>query len=168
MNKYYTEINHKDSIFYDYFINNSPEYQKISEFKGDFMGTPIDRDIYLSDEFLSDLDKNFPIKVVGFLEMTPWTVYKWHKDIYRSASINLLLTAHDESYCLFTSEGDEALQIDVSELKYKEKTFYLFNTQERHMVLNLDKNRYLFSVEFEGTPPYAALVKWADSRGWTK
>jgi len=33
-------------------------------------------------------------------------------------------------------------------LKYEPETYYVFNTQVPHMVLNTTKPRYLFSVEF--------------------
>lgn len=80
----------------------------------------------------------------------------------------MLLSGKDTSHCLFTPHDNdpESLQIPVTELYYKEDTFYLFNTQERHMVLNLDKPRYLFSIEFKDHPPYGALVKWANKNGW--
>ena len=33
--------------------------------------------------------------------------------------------------------------------KYKENKFYLFNNQEYHTIINFDKNRIIFTVEFE-------------------
>lgn len=167
MQKYFTEIKTKSSTLSEYFKTGSDREAKLSAYIG-WDGFLLEPDIYLSEPFLGALNEAFPIKFGGIIKMAPWMVYKWHQDRDRKGGVNMLLTGKDTSHCLFTSDLDEEhLQIPVSELYYKEDTFYLFNTQERHMVLNRDKIRYLFSIEFEDHPPYGALVKWADSNGWT-
>jgi hypothetical protein len=35
-----------------------------------------------------------------------------------------------------------------SELKYNKNTFYLFNSQYLHQVINFSEPRYLFTIEF--------------------
>ena len=47
---------------------------------------------------------------------------------------------------------------NIIELKYKPLTYYLFNNQENHAVINLDdKDRYLFSLYFKEETPYETL-----------
>lgn len=167
MHKYFTEISTKSSTLSEYFKSGEAREAHLSGYIG-WDGFLLEPDIYLSEPFLGAINEQFPIRFGGIIKMAPKMVYKWHQDRDRKGGINMLLTANDSSHCLFTAhDSEETLQLEVSELYYKEDTFYLFNTQERHMVLNLDKPRYLFSIEFEDHPPYGALVKWANKNGWT-
>jgi hypothetical protein len=43
---------------------------------------------------------------------------------------------------------DNGLRCNVEELKYEPDSYYIFNTQVPHMVLNIEQPRYLFSLEF--------------------
>lgn len=81
----------------------------------------------------------------GILRMDPYTVYNWHIDDKRKMSINMLLS-HGDSHCLFTKES--GINIPVTELVYAPHKYYILNTKMPHMVVNLDKPRYMFSVEF--------------------
>ena len=45
------------------------------------------------------------------------------------------------------------------ELRYEPDRFYLFNNQVPHSVINLDVNRYLFSLEFTEPLSYAELKR---------
>jgi hypothetical protein len=53
-----------------------------------------------------------------------------------------------ESKCLFSIEQGEITRT-FKELKYKPETYYLFNNQVEHTVINFTQSRYLMSVEFE-------------------
>jgi hypothetical protein len=44
--------------------------------------------------------------------------------------------------------GKPGFVFDVEELKYEPDSYYVFNTQIPHMVLNTTQPRYLFSLEF--------------------
>jgi hypothetical protein len=59
----------------------------------------------------------------------------------------MLLSDDGDSRCLFL-DGEPGVVFNTQELKYKPDTYYAFNTQVPHMVLNTTRPRYLFSVEF--------------------
>lgn len=80
--------------------------------------------------------------------MLPNTCYNWHIDTERSVGINMLLSDVN-SKCLF-SENPNSVVSEFEELVYEPNTYYIFNTQKPHSVLNFEGDRYLFSVEFLG------------------
>jgi hypothetical protein len=84
---------------------------------------------------------------VGIIRLDPHTTYDWHTDTRRGVSINMLLN-NAKSNCLFSVSEAEATHSFV-ELKYRLGSYYLFNNQVPHMVLNFNESRYLMSVEFE-------------------
>ena len=81
----------------------------------------------------------------GILRMDPYTCYNWHTDDDRKVSINLLLE-HGKSHTVFGAV--DSPNFKVEELEYQAHTYYLLDVTKPHMVLNLDKPRYMFSVEF--------------------
>ena len=103
-------------------------------------------EIVARDTFMLELAQIHPF-VMGVLKMEPDTVYNWHMDSRRGCTINLLLTYEDISHCLFSTEPDQ-VQCKTQELYYRPKTYYLFNTQRHHMVINGGEDRYLASLEF--------------------
>ena len=100
------------------------------------------------DCFLRYVGSKFKLRA-GVLRLPPNTCYDWHTDDERGVSINMLLTPEVRSNCLFTEGGDTSFKFE--ELVYAPDTFYIFNTQVRHTVLNYESPRYLLSVEFELT-----------------
>jgi hypothetical protein len=90
-------------------------------------------------------------------------VYHWHRDQNRQACINLLISSNHHSHTLFgRSVSDTSMH--CLELRYEPGRFYLFNNQVPHSVINLDVNRYLFSLEFAEAFPCAALKqRFADA-----
>ena len=74
--------------------------------------------------------------------------YDWHKDTRRGVAVNMLLTPHARSFCVFTDKK-EGVVFNTQELKYKPTTYYLFNTQQFHTVYNFETTRYLLSIEFK-------------------
>jgi hypothetical protein len=78
--------------------------------------------------------------------MPPNTTYNWHVDSDRKVGLNMLLQ-DGQSHCLFATE-DFGVRCVVEELQYQPNSYYVFNTQVPHMVLNLEQPRYLFSLEF--------------------
>ena len=85
---------------------------------------------------------------VGILKLPPNTCYNWHSDTDRQVGINMLLEDNG-SKCLF-AENTEGVSFSITELAYKPKKYFVFNTRQQHTVLNFDKTRYLLSVEFLG------------------
>ena len=51
------------------------------------------------------------------------------------------------SHCIFTDDKDAKVG-EFKELKYQANTYYVFNTQVSHMVLNFDNPRMLLTIEF--------------------
>ena len=82
----------------------------------------------------------------GILRMQPKSCYNWHTDTDRKVGLNMLIQ-DGKSHCLFMTE-DNGLRCNVEELKYEPDSYYIFNTQVPHMVLNIEQPRYLFSLEF--------------------
>ena len=58
--------------------------------------------------------------------------------------------AQDKSCCVFTKKTEEEQYFEIAELKYEPATYYIFNTQEEHMVLNFSEKRYLLSFTLTG------------------
>jgi len=83
----------------------------------------------------------------GVLALAANTCYKWHADTDRRAAINMLIYDNGNSRCLFSSE-DFGVVNKFVELKYAPATYYAFNTQELHTVLNFEAPRFVLSIEF--------------------
>jgi len=97
-----------------------------------------------------------PIKQLGLLRVAPQSMYDWHTDEYRMSCLNLLISQDHHSHTLFGWQRDR-LNKDVCELQYEPRTYYLFNNQVEHCVINLDGPRYLLSLYFQEEQPYEEL-----------
>ena len=96
------------------------------------------------------------------LSMPAFSTYNWHIDDHRSATVNLLINNYENSHCLFGESIDENRSAFI-ELKYKPKTFYLFNTKKKHMVINNGQRRYILSLQFNTRLDYSDIL-----HGWIK
>lgn len=105
---------------------------------------------------LRELDQIWQIGRLGLLEVGEMSVYDWHVDQYRLSCVNMLYSIDNTSHTLFGSQRDH-LNKDVIELKYEPNTFYLFNNQVPHTVINLDGPRFLFSLYFREELDYSKL-----------
>jgi hypothetical protein len=103
-------------------------------------------EIIFQDEFFIWLSHRYSF-VAGILKLDPYICYDWHKDTRRGVGINMLLTPHSRSFCVFGPDRDEEV-FKIEELPYKPMTYYLFNTQVEHTVYNFETTRYLLSIEF--------------------
>lgn len=110
-----------------------------------FLVTPVPWQILEKDPFLVALSKKRMFHA-GILKMDPNTCYNWHVDTDRKVGVNMLVS-HQESQCLFL-DGDSGVVVKTKELEYKPDTYYVFNTQVPHMVINTTGSRYLFSLQF--------------------
>ena len=113
-----------------------------------FMAIPVPAEIFMKDRFIEKLG-NKRMFHAGILRMEPNTCYNWHVDTDRKVGLNMLLSDDGGSRCLFL-DGEPGVVFKTHELDYQPDTYYVFNTQVPHMVLNTVKPRYLFSVEFLG------------------
>jgi len=111
-----------------------------------FVASPIPHEILGLDSFLVDLARKRKFHA-GILRMEPNTCYNWHTDTDRKVGINMLLSDDGHSQCLFL-DGEPGVVFKTQELKYEPDTYYVFNTQVPHMVLNTTEPRYMFSLEF--------------------
>ena len=109
---------------------------------------------------LQEIDRINPIKHLGLLKIPKKSFYNWHVDDFRQACINMLVSKDHHSYSVFGKHKSKYYYNDLTELNYKPLTYYLFNNQENHAVINLDdKDRYLFSLYFKDELPYEILQK---------
>ena len=75
-----------------------------------------------------------------------------------------MLTPDVRSCTLFgNSSKDSDDQFDHVELVYEPKSFYLFNNQAMHTVINFDQPRYLFTTEFVDTKD---ILSYRDIFAW--
>ena len=111
-----------------------------------FHAAQVPFDLAYSDPILRSIGTKYPL-AVGVIRLDPHTTYDWHTDTRRGVSINMLLN-NAESNCLFSVSETEATHSFI-ELKYRLGSYYIFNNQVPHMVLNFNESRYLMSVEFE-------------------
>jgi hypothetical protein len=113
-----------------------------------FRAVPVPSEILLEDPFMGNLAEKRAFHA-GILRMEPNTCYNWHVDTDRKVGLNMLLSDDGDSRCLFL-DGEPGVVFKTQELSYQPDTYYVFNTQVPHMVLNTTRPRYLFSLEFLG------------------
>ena len=142
--KPYYEIGKKSTIFKDLqdFAFSPSEWAEYYNFDA----KRIPPEIMFQDDFFIWLSHRYSF-VAGVLKLDPYVCYDWHVDTSRGVCVNMLLN-DVESKCLFSIEQGEITRT-FKELKYKPETYYLFNNQVEHTVINFTQSRYLMSVEFE-------------------
>jgi hypothetical protein len=111
-----------------------------------FMAIPVPHEIFGTEPFLAHLAGKRKFHA-GILRMEPNTCYNWHVDTDRKVGLNMLLSDDGKSRCLFL-DGEPGVVFKTHELQYEPDTYYAFNTQVPHTVLNTEDPRYLFSLEF--------------------
>lgn len=101
-----------------------------------------------SCSFLERLYEAHPF-ICGIIRMQPYTFYDWHVDTNRGTCINMKL-GYSNSYCMFEN-GNRINDLTgrFVTLDYKINTYYAFDNQVPHAIYNFDRERYLFTVEFE-------------------
>ena len=112
-----------------------------------FIAKPVPDEVLQKDPFLKWLGERYNF-IAGVLKSDPFTVYDWHIDSRRGVGINMLLSFDGFSMCLFSTH-DEQIVRPILPMQYTPNEYYVFNTQQKHMVLNFDQPRYLFTIEFE-------------------
>ena len=151
---YFNKIQVKSDKLYDYLYNLSHEALPWVEHFG-FDAFDIDLSWREKDKGLAAIHSLYPIKRLGLLRIPPNCMYDWHVDEYRLSTVNMLIK-HSHSHCLFgLNRGD--YYINTLELDYKPNTYYLFNNQEYHSVVNFCEPRYCFSLYFEKELDYQAV-----------
>lgn len=157
--RYFHEIDTQSTFIQAYFAKNlnKAKWQKYH----DFNSWQMPNEVWEAEKPLSEINKQFKIKQAGVISINSNTIYDWHKDEKRGAAINMILQTN-HSHTLFKQDEGQVVQ-EIKELKYKPNTFYLFNTQALHCVINFNEPRYLFSCEFEENKKnlsYLKILTW--------
>jgi hypothetical protein len=106
----------------------------------------VDEHLIREDNFLRSLNRVHPFSA-GILLIPSNSIYNWHTDDKRGVSVNMMLSVKD-SHCIFMDEDFEMVNT-IQELRYEFGTYYLFNSQKFHSVINFENSRLMFSVEFD-------------------
>ena len=152
--KFYTPLGIKASIFYDY-LNELVNKEHSWETHFGFDAIQVDSRWIQVDHALRAVDKLQPIRALGVLRVPPNSFYNFHKDSYRLSTINMLIK-QEEGHCYFIEPKGEHYS-DCTELVYKPRTYYLFNNQAIHGVVNKSKPRYMLSLYFANETKYSDL-----------
>jgi hypothetical protein len=100
-----------------------------------------------NDPFLSSIPKKFH-PTLRLYKFPAGSVYNWHRDFAFGCSLNMVLDDY-QSFTLFNKDSKINIVDQTVELKYQKEKWYLFNSQEMHMVANVGSvDRYLLSVTF--------------------
>ena len=132
-----------------------------------FKNFSIPKFVWMTEPLLKVVNEQFPIERCVVLEMLANSVYNWHTDFFRGASINMKLITENRSHTFFGQTLDDFSDSFV-ELNYEKDTFYLFNTQYKHSVVNFDTTRYMFSLEFKQDKDslnYSTIYDWCEQNG---
>lgn len=168
MEDFFYKLNHKSNYLSDYCLKEITPKDITKEVFG-WRFERVKNEIWKNDSVLRKIDEKFPIKGIAVIHMKPNMCYKWHTDAYRLCALNLLLTANESSYTVFTNDYHNAGQdqIDITRLKYEPDYFYIFNTRKSHTVLNLNEDRYMITCEFydNEVSDYSSLVKYCKEIG---
>ena len=151
----FTPLRHKAVEITDYIqwlLGQNPSWEEHFSFQA----VPLPSEFIKVEPALKELDQIWKIGRLGLLRVEENSVYDWHVDQFRQSCVNLLFSTENNSHTLFGHQRD-SLNKDVIELEYEPKTFYLFNNQVPHTVINLDGPRYLFSLYFDQEKDYPSL-----------
>jgi hypothetical protein len=114
--------------------------------------------IWIQESLLNKINKTFPILSVGITRLHPNQIYDLHIDENRGVCVNMKLNYNFYSECSFEVPGKTVI------VPYEENTFFLFNNQLPHKVVNGDGTRYMFTIEFvkdKRELNYKTVLEWA-------
>ena len=146
MGSFFTAIGSK-SVIRDKIIEHSRNGESWFPYYN-FIAKPIPYELVEEDPFFKWLGQRYEY-IAGVIKVEPFTTYDWHVDTRRGVGINMLLSPQHPtmSKCLFKVNRTEATT-KFTQLIYEPDVYYIFNTQQEHMVVNLKAPRYMMSVEF--------------------
>jgi hypothetical protein len=140
----YMPVPVESSISKDLFVHAVNSHNWVKYYNFEAIAVP--HELLAVDDFIVELAKKRKFHA-GILRMEPNTCYNWHIDTDRKVGLNMLLSDDGKSRCLFL-DGEPGVVFKTQELQYEPDTYYVFNTQVPHTVLNTEDPRYLFSLEF--------------------
>lgn len=129
-----------------------------------FMHVAVDIEIIeqqiIKNKFISNIRKEFGGNLYLY-KLPQVSVYRWHRDKYVGCSLNMVF---DKYHChtLFSQNNGENTDLiqPFTELTYKINKLYIFNSQNLHTVINLDRDRILFSYTFPREINYNSVLEW--------
>lgn len=93
------------------------------------------------------------------IKMNAMTFYSMHVDEARAAALNVLLKGQD-SVSFFGDPTEDPETFNIETVNYEEDRMFLFNTQRLHGVLNLNEDRYIFSLGFNFPLDYDTIKEF--------
>ena len=119
----------------------------------------IERQI-IKNKFISNIRKEFGGNL-RIYKLPQESVYRWHRDKYVGCSLNMIFDMY-HCHTLFSENNGESTDIIHSfiELEYEINKLYIFNSQNLHTVINLDRDRILFSYTFPREVDYNTVLEW--------
>lgn len=118
------------------------------------------------DPVLSALQKHFDAPS-AFFRFPPNTLTNWHRDARRSCAVNILLAG--TGHTLFHKElTAESPLLDIEELEYEPGRMYLLDTKREHAVLNLEGERYIFTMSLRFDSVYQEASAFPEVLSWCR
>jgi len=135
-------------VIQNYFDSNFNDFTYVYRYGFELFKIP--EEVVLSEPVLAKINDKFKIANSAVVKMDPNRCYKWHTDAHRGVSVNLLLTPEVNSFVLFGNSLEQSDdQFEILKFDYEPNTFYFFNNQNMHTIMNFDQPRYLFTLEFK-------------------
>jgi hypothetical protein len=120
----------------------------------------IDKTIFKNSNLFPVIEKFNAMPLI--FKINPMTWYDWHIDETRQCTINMLIDGTD-SKCFFGDRKSREI-VNLTELSYEIGAAYLLNTQTKHAVLNLSKDRYLLSIGFDKPNTYDSILNYCTTK----
>jgi hypothetical protein len=117
--------------------------------------------IQLSDQdpFLKSLKNKFD-GTLRLYKFSRNSCYNWHKDAAIGCSLNLVMEDY-HSFTLFDLDEKLSITNSIIEVKYEKNFWFLFNSQIKHMIINLDdRDRILLTMTFPRDVRYQDLLSY--------
>ena len=167
MSDNFTELNSSFNI-----TNEVLEFALAPEpwhFRNGFNMKVVPEDIWSKNQQIAGLVAHFSTSgriVPLVIKMSAFTFYRLHTDEVRAAALNVLLKGNN-SISFFAEElpdeedrpfEHEVFQVDP--VDYQHNKMILFNTQKLHGVLNMDEDRYIFSLGFNFPLDYDTIKEF--------
>ena len=153
-NNFFSPLPIKAGQFYDY-LNKLVTKDHTWHKHFGFYAIQVDSTWITKDYALNCVNKLQPIKELGVLKVPANSFYNFHRDSLRLSTLNMLII-QKEGHCYFI-ESSDGYYSNLVELVYKPKTYYLFNNQAVHGVINKSEPRYMFSLYFVNEIKYQDL-----------
>ena len=123
-------------------------------------------EILLQDDLIKAVIEKYGNTYLNFYKIPANSTYYWHRDLGCKVCFNLVMDEYD-STTLFSYDMPlkplGAIELTWT-MKYKPNTWYIFDTQEKHMIVNNDdRDRILLTVRIPPPVTYNQVLDWYKS-----